>query len=123
MSPLLDPSDRAPQLPGMELGIFPGVPEVEVHPASGWNPTKDYWVALMPELGLQHVDLGIDAALMGLAECVSGAANDRLANEDFDSDSLQVLLRLRSAHHTGRLGELVRSCARLHCWDCEDTSA
>lgn len=107
----------------MEFGIERGIPEVELHPASGRNPTKDYWVALLPELGLQHVDLGIDAALTGLAECASGVASDRLANEDFDPDSLQLLLRLRSAHHACTLGELVESSARLHGWERESTPA
>ncbi len=117
-----DPSGRAPQLPGMEFGIVDrGFPEVELHPASGRNPAKDHWVALLPELGLEHVDLGIDAALTGLAECASGAASDRLANEDFDSNNLELLLHLRSARQTGTLGELVRASARLHCWDSEDT--
>lgn len=119
----LDHSARAPQLPGTEFGMERALPEVELHPASGRNPTKDYWVALLPELGLQHVDLGIDAALMGLAECASEAASDRLGNEDFDANNLDLLLRLRSAHQTGTLGELLESSARPHCWDCEDTPA
>jgi len=104
----------------MEFGIVDrSFPEVELHPASGRSPIEDYWVALLPELGLEHVDLGIDAALMGLADCASEAAGDRLANEDFNSDSLQLLLRLRLAHRTGTLGELVRSNARLHGWERE----
>ena len=108
----------------MESGIVDrGISDVELHPASGRNPTKDYWVALLPELGLQHVDLGIDAALTGLAECASGTASDRLANEDFDSTNVQLLLRLRLAHQTGTLGELVEASARLHCWHYEDTPA
>lgn len=117
MSRSLDPLLRASQPRGMEFGIEGDLPEVELHPASGRNPTKDYWVVVLPELGLQHVDLGIDAALVGLAEGASSTASDRLANEDFDSDSIQLLLRLRRAHETGALGELVRSSARLHCWD------
>jgi hypothetical protein len=107
----------------MEFWMEGGIPEVELHPASGRHPTKDHWVALLPELGLQHVDLGIDAALMGLAECASEAVSDRLESEDFDSNNLQLLLRLRSARQTGTLGELFRSSARLHGWGREGTAA
>jgi len=92
------------------------VPAVELHPASGLSFTADYWVALLPELGLEHVDLGVDAALIGLANRAVEIARDRLRDGDYDENALPLLLRLWLANETGATGPLLESAARLHAW-------
>jgi len=97
------------------------MPTVELYPASGLSLTADYWVALLPELDLEHVDLGVDAALLGLAHRSGEAARDRLRDGDHDDDDLPVLLRLWLAYETGTVDQLLQSAARLHDWEYAGT--
>lgn len=99
------------------------VPEVELHPRSGLDLETDYWIAVLPELGLEYVDLGVDAALIGLANLVPGIVADRLAREGHGKDDRILFLRLWLAHRTHTLGPLLQSGARRYGWDYEEMVA
>lgn len=99
-----------------ELLLASSVPEVELHPASGQSLTADYWVALLPELDLAHVDLGVDAAMIGLTNRLWTVVAESLASARYDHETLPLLLRLWLAHEKGVLGRLVEDSART--WRC-----
>lgn len=116
--PALDEQDRlALPLAQVELLLASSVPEVELHPASGQSLTADYWVALLPEFDLAHVDLGVDAAMIGLTNRLWTVVAESLASARYDHETLPLLLRLWLAHEKGVLGRLVEDSARLWDWD------
>ncbi len=92
-------------------------PTVELYPASGLSLTEDHWVARLPQLALESVDHGIDAALIGLAQQAADFVEERLRNREHDSESLPMLLRLFLAKETGNLRILLESRAELYGWD------
>ncbi len=110
-------------LRAIELVLEDAIPEVELHPASGLSLTSDHWIALLPELGLQHVGLGIDAAMNGLVRCAATVAEDRLAQADYNAHRARLLLRLSLERQRGTLGPLLKSSARLYSWEYEDRYA
>lgn len=94
---------------------------VEAYPASGNSFVDDYWVAVFEELGVQHVDLGLDAASIGLAIEVSARVEELLSEPDEQRRRLlPILLRLWLAEHEGSLGSLLHRSTVLVGWEYDE---
>jgi hypothetical protein len=78
---------------------------IELWALSGTDPGRDYWRAALPGLEVENIDVGADAALMGLATVV----REFLAKDDAVTEppSLRLVRRLREAERAGRLESLL----------------
>ncbi len=92
---------------------------VELYPISGLDLCDDRWLARMDALELAHVDLGVDAALIGLTEQVAAHVSDMSLEEISSEPRGPLLLLLRIAHDSLDLGSLLHGSRRLF-WDYEE---
>jgi len=97
--------------------------EVEVF-VSATGPSKplafDRWRATLPAIGVACEDIGVDAALVGLAGKVSGRVSGLLAADTPERRKmLPLLLKLWCAEGQSKLGRLVEGASVLVDWEYE----
>ena len=84
------------------------------------SPTIGRWEASLLELNVDHSDIGLDAALVGLTNQVSARVTQLLAQDCLERESkLKLLLGLWLEDQTGRLGTILESSAVLINWEYE----
>lgn len=82
---------------------------VEAHPESDGSFFWDNWLLILKPLGLHHADLGIDAALIGLAYQVGKHVSALLRHGGEERTRLlPLLMRLRLAKLDGSLPVLLQ---------------
>lgn len=82
---------------------------VEAYSLSGDSAFHDHWVAVIEHLDLMHRDLGLDAALIGLAHKVRERVRDLLTGMSAERESLlPLLVKLRLADRNGSLGAMLQ---------------
>lgn len=85
---------------------------VTVRPLSGMAPASDYWAACLEDLSVEQVDLGLDAALVGLTLKVSARVQNLLAELGSERDELLPLLtKLWAWERRGELGAMLQRVA------------
>lgn len=62
---------------------------VTIQPLSGTNVATDYWMAVFEELWIENHDLGIDAAVIGLAAAVRERVGSILARDESEQRDRQ----------------------------------
>ncbi len=99
-----------------DLACLAGHAEVRVdaYPGSGTSPFDHYYVVVLEDLRLEHRDLGLDAAIIGLAEHVARRVRALLQERSHERERLLPLLaRLHLADLDGSLGRLLVRSTRL----------
>lgn len=87
---------------------------VDAYPWSGTSPFDHHYVVVLEDLRLGHCDLGLDAAIVGLAEQVAKRVRAVLQERSDDRERLLPLLaRLHLADLDGSLGRLLVRSTRL----------
>lgn len=91
---------------------------IEAYPASGTSVFHDYWVAVFEDLRVEQCDVGLDAAIIGLASQVSNRVEILLSGPSEERrDHLPLLLRLWAADQDGSLGSLLQRSTVLVGWE------
>jgi hypothetical protein len=81
-------------------------------------PASDYWVASLDDLPVEQVDLGLDAALVGLTLKVRARVRDLLEEPGSDREELLPLLtKLWAWDRRGELGAMLQRVAVAVDWE------
>lgn len=87
---------------------------VEAHPTSDASPFWDTWLLIVEPLRIHHADLGLDAALIGLAARVGTRVRTLLGDRSEERTRLlPLLVRLHVADRDGSLATLLGRSARV----------
>jgi hypothetical protein len=90
-----------------------------VHHASELTFTQD-WIVLVEELRLHHADVGLDAAIIGLAQRAGERVRRLLDEPGEERQRLSLLVRLHLAERVGSLDSLLQRSTRGIGWEDDD---